>query len=378
MKQVDIKKPKYIIPALAFPFLLFIGWMIKDMVNFSGKTDETELAVTEDVNLDIQDPNLEKRETKSKFDALKGAFNKSSDYSSIQTIDKEEAISEVEDGGSLYSTDEMRSIDSLNMASRARQQEMKIMQEDYKSGKINHRDTEPDRGGSRSNPSNSKMQDEMELFKMQMAYMDSLQNPQKYYKQNVKEAKPKADEQVVEVLKAESPAASYFNTVGQQQKSNHITAIIDEGLKVEDGSRVRIRLLDDINIGELLITKGTYLYGNVSGFKAQRVTININSIMVNSKQVKVDLSVYDVDGQEGFYVPASAFRDLTKNIGSQAGSQSISIQDNNGGLEQFAYGALQDAYKSTTQAITKNIKKNKARIKYNSQVYLVNNKEKNN
>ena len=40
--------------------------------------------------------------------------NKSSDYSSIQTIDKEEEVSEIESSGSLYSNDEIRQIDSLN------------------------------------------------------------------------------------------------------------------------------------------------------------------------------------------------------------------------------------------------------------------------
>ncbi|MGG6496694.1 UNVERIFIED_CONTAM: conjugative transposon protein TraM, partial [Bacteroidetes bacterium 56_B9] len=88
--------------------------------------------------------------------------------------------------------------------------------------------------------------------------------------------------------------------------------ILDETLKVTDGSRVRIRLLDDIMINDALLTKGTYLYGNVSGFKAQRVHINISSIMVDGRQMKVDLSVYDNDGQEGFFVPSSAFRDLSK------------------------------------------------------------------
>ncbi len=29
MKQIDIKKPKYIIPILILPFILGIGWLIK-------------------------------------------------------------------------------------------------------------------------------------------------------------------------------------------------------------------------------------------------------------------------------------------------------------------------------------------------------------
>ena len=95
MKQIDIKKPKYIIPILILPFILGIGWLVKDMIN-SAPAEETTLVETEELNLDIPDANLEKREIKSKFESLKGAFNKSSDYSSIQTIDKEEEVSEIE------------------------------------------------------------------------------------------------------------------------------------------------------------------------------------------------------------------------------------------------------------------------------------------
>ena len=123
MKQIDIKKPKYIIPILILPFILGIGWLVKDMIN-SAPAEETTLVETEELNLDIPDANLEKREIKSKFESLKGAFNKSSDYSSIQTIDKEEEVSEIESSGSLYSNDEIRQIDSLNQASRIREKEL--------------------------------------------------------------------------------------------------------------------------------------------------------------------------------------------------------------------------------------------------------------
>ncbi|WP_349880003.1 conjugative transposon protein TraM, partial [Bacteroides cellulosilyticus] len=179
-----------------------------------------------------------------------------------------------------------------------------------------------------------------------------------------------------DALKCILKVRMYFNTVGKEQKTSLITAILDETLKVTDGSRVRIRLLDDIMINDALLTKGTYLYGNVSGFKAQRVHINISSIMVDGKQMKVDLSVYDNDGQEGFFVPSSAFRDLSKDVGAQIGSQTIQMNSQSEGVEQFALGALQDAYRSTTQALSKNIKKNKAKLKYNTQVFLVNNKDK--
>ena len=49
-----------------------------------------------------------------------------------------------------------------------------------------------------------------------------------------------------------------------KEKDKLIMAIIDENVKAVDGSRVRLRLLDDIEIGDETIKKGTYLYGGVS------------------------------------------------------------------------------------------------------------------
>ena len=208
MKQIDIKKPKYIIPILILPFILGIGWLIKDMVN-SAPAEETTLVETEELNLDIPDANLEKREIKSKFESLKGAFKKSSDYSSIQTIDKEEEVSEIESYGSLYSNDEIRQIDSLNQASKIREKELEQQ--------IKGLPTidESSQTETRKAPEKSKMQEEMELFKMQMAYIDSLQNPRPRTPQKKQDEKPK--EKAIEVVKAKNPAEVYFNTVGNKK-----------------------------------------------------------------------------------------------------------------------------------------------------------------
>ena len=131
-------------------------------------------------------------------------------------------------------------------------------------------------------------------------------------------------------------------------------------------------------VGKTVLRKGTYLFGNVTGFKAQRVVITVSSILVGSQRLKVNLTVYDNDGQEGFYIPASSFRELTQNIGGQLQSQSISFEQQPGAVEQFAMGALQDVYRSTTQAVSKTIKQNKAKLKYSTHVYLINNDENNN
>lgn len=76
MKQnkINLKQPKYVLPVLALPFLILIAFLIKDME--FGKKEQVLLAETDDINIDIPEANLEKRETNTKFGALQDAFKK--------------------------------------------------------------------------------------------------------------------------------------------------------------------------------------------------------------------------------------------------------------------------------------------------------------
>ena len=117
---------------------------------------------------------------------------------------------------------------------------------------------------------------------------------------------------------------------------------------------------------------GTYVYANVTGFSAQRVKAQVKSMMVGGEITKVELNVYDLDCQEGFFVPSSSFRDLAKDVG--AGAMNMNLNMNSTGdqsLESVAMQSLQQAFQATTSAISKNIRKNKAKIKYNTEVYLI-------
>ena len=103
----------------------------------------------------------------------------------------------------------------------------------------------------------------------------------------------------------------------------------------------------------------------------------ITSILAGDKFIKVKLSVFDNDGMEGFYVPESSFRDFVKDAGSNVVQQDINIESDGGygsGIsgEAVALQALQNMYNSATSALSSNIRKNKAKIKYNTIVYLIN------
>ena len=157
-----------------------------------------------------------------------------------------------------------------------------------------------------------------------------------------------------------------------------IKAIIDENVKATDGSRVRLRLLDDVEINEHVVKRGSYLYATMSGFSSQRVKGSINSIMVDDELVKVNLSLYDTDGLEGLYVPSSQFRETSKDVASGAvnGNMNMNTSGTENSFSQWGMQAVQNAYQKTSNAIGKAIKKNKVKLKYGTFVYIINSKEK--
>lgn len=164
-----------------------------------------------------------------------------------------------------------------------------------------------------------------------------------------------------EVVKKVKTASDYFNTLAKDAREPKlIQAIIDEDVKAVDGSRVRLRLLDDIEIDGCLVERGTYLYATVSGFSSGRVKGSIGSILVGDELVKVSLSLYDTDGMEGLYVPNSQFRETSKDVASGAMSGNMNL--NTGGygsnsLAQWGMQAMQNAYQKTSNAISKAIKR---------------------
>jgi hypothetical protein len=80
------------------------------------------------------------------------------------------------------------------------------------------------------------------------------------------------EDEAQEAVKKVKVTSDYFNTLRENDpEPNLIKAIVDEDVKAVDGSRVRLRLLDDIEINEVIVPKGTYIYAIMNGFGSQRV-----------------------------------------------------------------------------------------------------------
>lgn len=225
----------------------------------------------------------------------------------------------------------------------------------------------------------------METMRQQMALIDSFQNasnPEFIEEQKriaIQEALEKQRLKFLErksQVEAANNVSSEFNTLKPTKDKSFIKAIIDEDITGYAGSRIRIRLLEDITVSDQLIEKGTCLYALINGFSAQRVSLNISTVMLNGNIYQINLDVYDIDGLKGLYVPESAFRDFTKDLGTQT-LQGVNVSTGDGANDLLMSG-VGSMFQSTSQAIAKAIRKNKAKIKNSTHIFLIDSQELNN
>lgn len=375
MKKINFKKPKYIIPAISIIPVLWIGYQICSFVSFEVKDDST--VITEEVNTDLPTVDLEKVQIKSKYQSMLDGYGKVTDYTGVENVEKEEQ--EHGDIQSNYNDREMKTIDSLNMVRQQQEERLRRMREENE--KENRERNIQSRHYSEGEELDA-LSRQMQLIQKMASGEKILSEEEKIQEQRRRELEMMkkhiidsiaAANAPVEVNKVGEAYGNHFNTIEDgNSRPELIRGRVDELVKVKDGSRLRIRLSDDVEIEGTVIPKGTYVYANVTGFSAQRVKAQVRSMMVGNKITNVELNVYDLDCQEGFFVPASSFRELAKDIGS--GAMNMNLNMNGTGeqsLESVAMQSLQQAFQATTSAISKNIRQNKAKIKYNTEVYLI-------
>ena len=396
-RKIDFKQGKYWFPLVLFVPIVAIAYFSCQM--FAGTTTDTGM-VTDSINTTMPDP--ESNGLLNKYAEMEDNLVRGNGYTAISELGENDA-EDAEDN--VYSENEMDRIDREKAAKKREEQQMAALQQQLRESRQHVNAYDDHYTGSYSS---GGQQRDMERFEEEMrqiqersrkmarditgddASYDSNGNNsnQPYsnaggqitgydiYGNPIYAQQPKKDTVAV-VTKAETGNSDSFNTVTDEEKLDDplIKAMIDKTTKAHEGTRLRFKLLDDVIVKGTKLKKGTYLYGTVTGFGQQRVMADITSILVKDKFLKIHLSVYDLDGMQGFYVPESAFRDMMKNAGSAAMQSNISFDSGGGSgisAEALALQALQNVYQSTSSAVSQAIKKNRAKIKYNTIVYLIN------
>lgn len=395
--KINWREPRYVLPAILYPLLLGAGYLVFDIFNVELAEKPSEMQTTEYLNPDLPQAQLRSEEIGSKYENMARSYGKIQDYSAVENIDRENG-QDTENYDSKYTNDDLAFLDAE--AARRLQEMQDRLDESSRRGEQMASDSivmpvSEDERMARSLQRQQEALDELNkaLAEARLKGQQGLEMPEDstIITGNVTvpgriEANPDAvntpsdDAGSQTVVKAKKPASSYFNTLAENEPEPRlIKAIIDENIKAADGSRVRLRLLDDVEINGTLFEKGSYMYAIMSGFGQQRVKGNVKSLMVEDELVKVNLTIYDTDGLEGLYVPQSSFRETGKDIASGAMSSQMSMNNGsyNNSFTQWGMQAIQNAYQQTSNAISKAIRKNRANLKYGTFVYLVNSRDAN-
>lgn len=416
--KINFKQPKYILPAILYLPLLGLGYLFIDLFNVEVKdVGDASLETTEYLNSNLPSA-VVNEELGDKRSNVEKTFGGIRDLSAINNIeDDRDSVKRKEDYESRYTEKDIDIVGQQLSDDEARAK-LKEMQERLsaaeKQGKnmsgnefvqdLSEEERAKIKSMQRGNDL-SEIEAALGLARQKGAQLAGAAASVADSRDSVSGSQPPAaplpsqgstsglptdgkkivkafddDDRTVAVVKKVEVSSSYFNTLSSNKKESHmIKAIVDEDIKAVDGSRVRLRLLDDIEINGVVLKKGRYLYCIMKGFGSQRVHGTVESVMVDDEIVKINLAVYDTDGLEGLYIPSSSFRETAKDIGSQAMQGGMNVTD---GLStgtnfvQWGAQAVQNAYQRASQAISKNIRKNKAKIKYGTQVYLLNAKDK--
>ena len=389
MKKINFKDKKYVLPLLALPFLLLFIYVGAQFTKEDTKKDQpkelsTSFGETRDSIM-------------TKNDAYDAFFKNGDNRSMLEGLDKEhDSLMSYQD---QISIDQKRRIDSLKaVSSRQNQIPVKGKPSSYYNPKNEDKDYnrsadiirmlndksygKPENEYASESPKEKTQNvqpDPVKYLKEQMLVMDSLEKSRdpEYQSKLLAEQKLKANKEKMEEFLnstfnvSKSGINSGFNAFYRETENSFIKAVIDEDNKGFLGSRIRFRLLEDIFVGQRKIEKGSILYGQISGFAMQRVDLTIVSVFTRGEILPVHLSIYDLDGMKGLYVPQSVFREMIREMGSNS-VQGTQIDMSGSGFFTSIGSKL---FTSTSKSIANLIKTNKAKLKCNSYVFLIDEKQ---
>lgn len=165
-----------------------------------------------------------------------------------------------------------------------------------------------------------------------------------------------------------------FNTAvgnGYRMGTNTISACISESQTIEQGGRVKLRLLESLQAGNITIPVNSMVTGTAN-IQGERLDILISSIEYAGNIIPVELATYDIDGQRGIFVPGSEGRTAAKEVMgdvSQSMGNSISFAGSAG--QQVAMDLTRGILQGGTRFISQRVKAVKIKLKAGYKVLLV-------
>lgn len=166
-----------------------------------------------------------------------------------------------------------------------------------------------------------------------------------------------------------------FYTAGSTQQivkpKNSIKACVHDEQTVVGETGVRLRLLESAQTPNRTIPKGTIVTANAK-FQTGRLQLKITSIELEGNIIPVDITIYDLDGQQGLHVPYSPeMNALTEMAGNMSQNTGTSVMLTQSAGQQVAADLSSGVVQGISGYFAKKVKTPKVTLKAGHQVFLV-------
>lgn len=155
---------------------------------------------------------------------------------------------------------------------------------------------------------------------------------------------------------------------------NTLKVVVDRTTVLKEGDNVVLRLLESAKVQGLHIPRQSRLIA-VAKIEGNRMHLLIKSIEVNGHIIAVKLSAYDIDGQEGVYIPGSEDINALKEVGANiGGSMGTSFTFTSSAKDQIISEAARGVMQGASQLLQKKLRTIKVTLKGGYRLFLVQSK----
>jgi len=384
-------KPLLFLPLVLIPFVVLIFYVLgggEKKEKEEQKQKEQQVAKGANYTLPDADKSVAIYDKMDNYSSKKAVttsrnYNIAGESDSVneetladETLTEEQLLSEKKN---LYKNDpvpELNADVSTDLMAHIRQKEKKV-REDLENSQSEAKSKNED-ADSNQDEKNKKQSDDQ---KRSTAIVPTgIEELDKVFRQNSRLARQndslnirlKETTSINQKLEAEKNKRSTLEKGGKSGFKPKDTAVpvieaeVYETTTVLTGNRVKLRLLEEAWLNGVKIPANTFLYG-ICEVTNERLQIEVMQFPVGEKFVPVEVTVCDLDGLPGLYVPDNASRKVAKEVGSSANVSSMFGVSNN----PLTYMGMQAADR-TAQSLLKMIRIKKVTIKKNTLVYLIN------
>ena len=186
-------------------------------------------------------------------------------------------------------------------------------------------------------------------------------------------AQPMADSTFMQEYGSKERHLGFHSALAQPSsvQRNTLLVVVDHTTTLREGNYVALRLLESAHIGELRIPRQSLLIAQAK-LGGNRLHLLVKSLEIGGRIIPVKLSAYDLDGQEGIYIPGveqvSALKEVGANIGGSVGT---SFTFASSAKDQIISEAARGVMQGASQLLQKKLRTLQVTIKGGYRLFLV-------